>query len=530
MTDSGGFGGGYGGGIQGGQPSGGSDSYGAVFGPSAAVDVLSAGAGQTAAAPARPRRRRRGVVSAVLAAALLLAGGAGYAAWSALSGGGPQPEQVLPADTLAFAKIDLDPSAGQKIALFRLLQRFPKAAGLSPSDKDFGEWVLRRLSEQGGAGSLDFTRDIEPWLGKRVAFAAVPSAGVGGVATLVVLAETDQQKAAAAMGKLRDREGGNLGFAFMNGFVVVSPGSRTAAQDAVDAAARSPLSANPQFVSDVDSLHSDQVVTAWVDAGRAGALLRQSLATLAGAGPAGVSSLLGPAWQGRMVLGVHAGDGMLELQGKSFGATAQPTIPPITGLDAAPPDAFAVLAVAGANRRVADTWRQLAALPQYHALLAQARALGIALPGDLETLVGSQLVVSLGGHLGAAPSILAASTSSDPAAAKAVLDRMLRAAGPNAPQPATSIRGRTLYVGSSPAVVAAAGHGTLASSDLFSRAVADPSSAQALVFVDLDQVWSALRGSQTTVADQEVEQIAAVGLSASSSGTTSSVTLRIVLR
>ena len=68
---------------------------------------------------ARPRRRRR------------------YAAYQVLNGGGTQPDEVVPATAIAFAKLDLNPSAAQKIAAARFLSRLPK---LAPDFSSAGDW------------------------------------------------------------------------------------------------------------------------------------------------------------------------------------------------------------------------------------------------------------------------------------------------------------------------------------------------------------------------------------------------------
>ena len=131
-------------------------------------------------------------------------------------------------------QVDLDPSAGQKLELFRLLKKFPDTAGLQGTDADFGGWLVRRLSEAGTGGGIDFAHDVQPWLGQRFAVAAVPAVGAAAgsdspVQPVVVLQESDEKAASAAMDKLRATSP-TLGYAFMDGFVVVSPGSRTAAQ------------------------------------------------------------------------------------------------------------------------------------------------------------------------------------------------------------------------------------------------------------------------------------------------------------
>ena len=65
--------------------------------------------------------------------------GGGWLAFSKLNGGGPQPESVLPADTVAFMKFDMNPSAGQKVAAVRFALRFPDAKGKVNETSDLRE-------------------------------------------------------------------------------------------------------------------------------------------------------------------------------------------------------------------------------------------------------------------------------------------------------------------------------------------------------------------------------------------------------
>src|SRR5262245_12302559 len=72
-----------------------------------------------------PRGGRR---KAVLAGAGVLGVAAvGGAVWAATSfcGTGAQPAEALPASTLGYVSIDLDPSGGQKIEAIRMLNKFP---------------------------------------------------------------------------------------------------------------------------------------------------------------------------------------------------------------------------------------------------------------------------------------------------------------------------------------------------------------------------------------------------------------------
>ncbi len=125
--------------------------------------------------PGGARRWRRGVVVAGVAAGALALGGTGYAAASYLSGGGPQPEEVLPADTLAVAKLDLDPAAGQKAAMASLLAKFPDLA-TSGDEGDLRSALVTPLLEDDSWG-LSYDRDVEPWLGDRMAVRRSPTPG-----------------------------------------------------------------------------------------------------------------------------------------------------------------------------------------------------------------------------------------------------------------------------------------------------------------------------------------------------------------
>ena len=97
--------------------------------------------------------------------------GVGAFAWQKLSGGGTQPHDVLPSTVVAYARIDADPSASQKIAILRLIRKFPELAkelGIKDVDQDIRKPLLEDLV---GECDLDYDKDVEPWIGNRIGVA-----------------------------------------------------------------------------------------------------------------------------------------------------------------------------------------------------------------------------------------------------------------------------------------------------------------------------------------------------------------------
>jgi len=132
--------------------------------------------------PQKPQRNGKKAALAgggvLLTAALI---GGGIVGYNLLSGEtdlleADQPSQALPADTLAYAAVDLDPSGKQKVEAIRTLQKFPGFTDEVDVDED--DDVRKRIfeiaqEEDDTCGELDFDKDIDSWLGERFAMAAV---------------------------------------------------------------------------------------------------------------------------------------------------------------------------------------------------------------------------------------------------------------------------------------------------------------------------------------------------------------------
>ena len=147
--------------------------------------------------------RKRGLLIGAGVAALAVIGVGAWAAAQFFSTGA-QPAEALPATTLGYASIDLDPSGAQKIEALRTLNKFPAFKDELGLDTD--DDIRQKLFEELDLASqcdLDYGKDIEPWLGERMAVAAVDT-GAEDPEVVVVLQVGDADAADAGLTKLRD--------------------------------------------------------------------------------------------------------------------------------------------------------------------------------------------------------------------------------------------------------------------------------------------------------------------------------------
>lgn len=131
--------------------------------------------------------RKRLLVLGGLVGVLAVGGGAVWAASSFL-GTGAQPAEAMPASTLGYVSIDLDPSGSQKIEAIQTLRKFPafkEQIGLE-TDDDIREKIVEEIVKSGECEGLDYAQDVEPWLGDRAAAGAADLGGDTPVPILVV--------------------------------------------------------------------------------------------------------------------------------------------------------------------------------------------------------------------------------------------------------------------------------------------------------------------------------------------------------
>lgn len=476
-----------------------------------------------------------------------LVGGVTYGV-GALSGGGSQPESALPAGAFAFVKVDLDPSAGQKVDGFRFLRQFPALKDKLGSD-DLRKVAFEAVAE--GAGwDVDFESDVSAWMGDRVAVAAYPPRATGDQVpepdVVVALQVSDADAARVGLGKLADAEArgvepgsdtSELGFVIAGDYALLAETQELADRAAEDAA-DSALAGGGDFSRDLADA-GEGVLTAWVDAAR----MTESLgAAGAGMGMLGAPGMVGGVAGRSTYVARFDGPDVFELTGRVYDAdTADWATHRVQGLAELPASSVVAVGVADGDELVTRAFASIrksmaagaggAAAPSFDEMVGDAeRELGIEIPGDIGALLGDNLVAAMDGTESGQLQV-GARVSTDVARAERVLDAITRASGDVVPLVRRRV-GDDLVVASTPKQAdRLAAEGTLGDEPGFTRALPDLDDADLAVWVDVNAVVAAVFGgfsSDPAPADENLARIDGVGVTVTS-GDKGSATFRLRL-
>ena len=168
-----------------------------------------------------------------------------------LTGGGAQPEDVLPRDTVAIAKIDLSPKIGQRINLVRFLSQFPKTI----ENFDQEDPVGSILDQSEISSDIDWA-EIQPWIGTRYAVAVVESAGE--LNPVIVLSIKDELE----MKYYFNKNFPDIEYEVILDYVLIADNKSVLN---VITSAPSHLSDNEDYKSDMDTLGGDQIASVWAN-------------------------------------------------------------------------------------------------------------------------------------------------------------------------------------------------------------------------------------------------------------------------
>jgi hypothetical protein len=465
---------------------------------------------------------------------------------------GGQPEQVLPGNAVGYLRVDLNPSAEQKLQILDFARKFPDAKNRLGGSDDLREALFDAIkSDSDELKDVDYAADIEPWLGDRLGVAVMPGTdGKDEDSVAAVQIKEDEETVRAALDKLT-ADDDKTGYAFVDGYLIVAD-TQAEADTYAKAGAEAPLADEEQFADDMDALGEAGVMSFWADAAK--------LAELGGDAAALQQFQVGPAKNpGRIVGALSFEADALQLKAVSRGADVPELTTSGIKLGELPASTALGVSVAGAGPAFEQAWPDLQKLVQ---AAGQAEALdsfvraaeqqfGIKLPADVVTLLGEELTVGIDerGLEDALPSGSASSSgtaetdvgglpmvglrsTTDVAKAKSLLpkiDQMVAATG--APVELGTATGSDVIAIATTQDYAdelVAG-GDLGSSESFKAAVADASDAQFGLFADLDKLEKLYLQAVPEEERGNLEPLKAVGMSGTTTADGGTFTLRLLV-
>ena len=333
-----------------------------------------------------PRKSRRGLVIGSAAAVLAVVAGAAVWATTTLSGGGRQPDEVVPKSTFAYIKVDLDPAANQKLAARSYFSKFPDLKDKVGSETDdvFDNLLAEVIKDE----DLDYRTDVQPWFDKRAALAVFSDGGTTHV--VGALRSKDDAKAKASLDKAvaeakADGEE-DMAYRLTKGYAIL--GDTKGVEAAVRLAETESLHDNEVYRNDLDRLDGDQVAVAWAD------VAKSFDAVTEGAGIAFVPQALASQAKGSVVAGLHLENDVAEVQGLIVGGDPKTFDRPggqelLTGL---PANTAAALSVNGFGTALGQA---TAGLPLDEMLGSFLEGSGVSVSGDLLPLLMKQTVAAV---------------------------------------------------------------------------------------------------------------------------------------
>ena len=192
-----------------------------------------------------------------------------------LSACGNSPDEntvakYMPADTLAFVTVALEPSVIQKAALAKASQKLPQEVRTDKADEVKDKLLSGLFNDE---EDINYETDIKPWLGNEAAVAVLPPID-GDTPAVVAAVQTDDEAEATKV--LNEQKVDKSLYRFIEGYMffagVDEDETESAAtskkildrvQGVVDGA--DSLQDNKVYKGNLDDLHGQHIVLGWVD-------------------------------------------------------------------------------------------------------------------------------------------------------------------------------------------------------------------------------------------------------------------------
>jgi hypothetical protein len=291
-------------------------------------------------------------------------------------------------------RLDLNPAANQKVALFNIARKFTVTKdSFSGDDPRTAIFDLIKKDDQ-DLSKLDYAADVQPWLGERIGLAVLaPPKGTSTPGFVVAVQVTDETAAKTGIAKLMGDD--KYGIAFREDYALLTA-TQPEADQAVNAA---PLGGNANFSDDLGALGETGVLSFWMDASKLATLAPERAAQ----DPITVAQL-----KNARVAGALRFDGdYVELAGIGRGVQDMGlgTLEP-SRAGALPASTAGAISISGLGEVISKQWAQIMKSAEqagggvsFQQFADQAQQkYGLALPADLTTLLGKNITLALDGN------------------------------------------------------------------------------------------------------------------------------------
>ena len=199
------------------------------------------------------------VMASVLALALLVGGG--FLAWSLLRGATPAATKGIPSNALAVLEVNLNPSAGDKLAVKELAAKFPFLKDETNDAGDDYKKALWSVLAKMGQKAPDYESEVKPWLGDSAAIAALPGKDSGsrsGPSSYVLSVQVTNKDSAKAFA---DKHIKSQKIVFVDDLMVISSDEDS---DISESSLKNNITSVESYKADMGKLGDGFLATTWV--------------------------------------------------------------------------------------------------------------------------------------------------------------------------------------------------------------------------------------------------------------------------
>ena len=320
------------------------------------------------------------ILASVLVLALLAGGG--FITWWLLRGATPAAAKGIPSNALAVLEVNLNPSAGDKLAVKEVAAKFPLLKDEANDAGDDYKKALWSVLAKTDRSAPDYESEVKPWLGDSAAIAALPgkdSESRSTPSTYVFSVQVTNKDSAKAFA---DKHIKNQKVVFVDDLMVFSNDEDS---DISESSLKNNITSVESYKADMGKLGDGFLATAWVSSD----LVKQASES----GKTGSTDVL----ESRFAAGLKVQDGAIALRTitwqKDEIKDRGENVKDLAG--SMPADWLGSLTFSLSPSLVNKMWENINSLPA--SSQRQLKNLGISSADDLHALVGTQFSVAFTG-------------------------------------------------------------------------------------------------------------------------------------